>query len=47
METRPGDKKPIGSPIKNEVDPIPDTAKNISKAIFRDAEKRIKRPSNA
>lgn len=44
METRPEDKKARGRPIKNEIEPIPDTAKNIAKAIFKDADKRIVRP---
>ena len=42
METRPEKKKrPRGRPIKNEIEPIPDTAENIAKAIFRDADKKI------
>ena len=42
METGPEKKKrPRGRPIKNEIEPIPDTAENIAKAIFRDADKKI------
>ena len=43
METRPDkDKRARGRPVTNKVEPIPDTAENIAKAIFRDADKRIK-----
>ena len=42
METRPEkDKRPRGRPVKNEVEPIPDTAKEIAKAIFKDADRKI------
>jgi len=44
METRPEKKWPCGRPIKNEIEPMPDTAENIAKAIFRTADKKIVRP---
>ena len=37
-------KLPRGRPIKNEIEMIPDTAPNIARAIFRDADKKIVRP---
>ncbi len=42
METRPEkDKRKRGRPVKNEVKPIPDTAQNIVKAMFKDADRKI------
>jgi len=43
METRPDkkDKRPRGRPVKNQIEPIPDTAENIAKAIFSSADKKI------
>jgi len=44
METRPEkDKRGRGRPVKRVIEPIPDTAENIAKAIFRDADKKIVR----
>ncbi|MBL4855066.1 MAG: hypothetical protein JKY25_12630 [Robiginitomaculum sp.] len=42
METRPEkDKRKRGRPVKNEIEPIPDTAKDIAKAMFKDADRKI------
>ncbi len=42
METRPEkDKRKRGRPVKNEIEPIPDTAENIAKAMFKDADRKI------
>ena len=31
-----------GRPVKNQIEPIPDTAPNIARAIFHGADKKIK-----
>jgi hypothetical protein len=42
METRPEkDKRKRGRPVKNEIEPIPDTAQDIAKAMFKDADRKI------
>ena len=42
METRPEkDKRKRGRPVKNEIEPIPDTAKDIAKAMFKEADRKI------
>lgn len=42
METKPDkDKRKRGRPVKNEVEAIPDSARNIAKAIFKDADRKI------
>lgn len=44
METRPEkkkDKRPRGRPIKNQIETLPDSAEDIAKAIFKDADKNI------
>jgi len=40
------EKKPRGRPVKNEIKPIPDTAKNIAKAILFAPHKKIAKPTN-
>lgn len=45
METRPKkkkDKRPRGRPVTNEIEQIPDSPQDIARALFRDAERRIK-----
>lgn len=40
------EKRARGRPVTNEVKTIPDTAERIAKAIFRDADQRLVRPTN-
>lgn len=35
---------PRGRPVTNQVDPIPATPEEVAKAIFRAADKKIKKP---
>ena len=45
METRPEkkpDKRPRGRPIKNEIEHLPDSPQDIARAIFKDADRKIR-----
>jgi hypothetical protein len=33
-----------GRPVTNQIDPIPATPEEVAKAIFRSADKKIKKP---
>lgn len=45
METRPEkkkDKRPRGRPVTNEIEQIPDSPQDIARALFRDADRKIR-----